>query len=370
VTVRNHIEEILAESERRGDWMASYRSTDVYLRSLAMPCFIYGASNGGRHILTRLNDLGIPVAGFVDSSSNKWGMQFCGLLVSDPSSLKCEDVVVIGSMYEVEIAQYLNSRGVLNIIPYDDFIASIIMIDRDYVVKCASQYESLEALLSDAASTECLRWLIEYGLTRRLNNTYVSSYHQYAHPLVQACPGDIVVDGGAYTGDSAASVFALTSGNCTIHAFEPFNESYASLVAMANDPRFYNRLIPHRAALGHTDGTGFLHVDSLHPQQSVITTQPGGIEIQVTTIDKHFGDGPIYPDLIKLDVEGFEVDALLGAQKTIISCAPKLQIAIYHMPDHLWSIPLMLHEWVPSYQFYIGHHHCAYVDTVLYAVSQ
>ena len=47
------------------------------------------------------------------------------------------------------------------------------------------------------------------------------------------------------------------------------------------------------------------------------------------------------PTLIKMDVEGAEYDALLGARKIITRYKPGLAICLYHRPEHLWQIPLL-----------------------------
>jgi hypothetical protein len=69
-----------------------------------------------------------------------------------------------------------------------------------------------------------------------------------------------------------------------------------------------------------------------------------------------------------MDLEGTEIDALYGAKNTIIQNKPKLAISIYHTSEHLYEIPLLIHEWVPEYKLYVRHHTDTCADTVLYAV--
>ena len=69
-----------------------------------------------------------------------------------------------------------------------------------------------------------------------------------------------------------------------------------------------------------------------------------------------------------MDIEGAEIEALKGAEKTIKKYRPKLAICIYHEPDHLYRIPLIIKEMVPEYRIYIRHHSDTASETVCYAV--
>lgn len=70
---------------------------------------------------------------------------------------------------------------------------------------------------------------------------------------------------------------------------------------------------------------------------------------------------------IKMDIEGSEQMALLGAKKTIIRNKPKLAICIYHSDEDMIKIPLMIHEMVPEYKLWIRQHSNGIPETVLYA---
>ena len=59
---------------------------------------------------------------------------------------------------------------------------------------------------------------------------------------------------------------------------------------------------------------------------------------------------------IKMDVEGAEIDAILGAKETLLSNKPKLNIALYHKFTDIFEIPLLIHEINPDYRFHIRRH--------------
>jgi len=87
--------------------------------------------------------------------------------------------------------------------------------------------------------------------------------------------------------------------------------------------------------------------------------------IQVVALDEaipHFR-----PNLIKMDVEGAEMDALRGAGRLIQKYRPGLAISSYHHPAHLWQIPKLVSELCPEHKLYLRCHSHSSFDLVLYA---
>jgi hypothetical protein len=63
-------------------------------------------------------------------------------------------------------------------------------------------------------------------------------------------------------------------------------------------------------------------------------------KVHVTTLDGFFssraGEAPAF---VKMDIEGFEEQALLGGKKTIASCKPILSFSAYHKPTDKEVLP-------------------------------
>jgi hypothetical protein len=74
------------------------------------------------------------------------------------------------------------------------------------------------------------------------------------------------------------------------------------------------------------------------------------------------------PNFIKMDIEGAELAALLGARRTIHDCRPGLAICLYHHPAHLWQIPNLIRSWNLDYRFYLRVHSNNGFELVMYAV--
>jgi len=86
--------------------------------------------------------------------------------------------------------------------------------------------------------------------------------------------------------------------------------------------------------------------------------------ISVTSLDETIYN--FKPDYIKMDIEGSEKEALIGAKEIIKDFKPKLAISLYHKAEDLWEIPLLIKELNPDYEFKIRCHNHLCIETVLY----
>lgn len=91
----------------------------------------------------------------------------------------------------------------------------------------------------------------------------------------------------------------------------------------------------------------------------------GNVEISVAAIDSCVDETVKF---IKMDIEGAEYEALLGAKDIIKRDRPVLAICIYHKTDDLWKIPKLIKEFNVDYKLYIRHYWLDAAETVLYAI--
>ena len=76
------------------------------------------------------------------------------------------------------------------------------------------------------------------------------------------------------------------------------------------------------------------------------------------------------PTFIKMDIEGAEIEALAGSTEIVSANQPVLGISSYHMPDHLWRIPLQIASMSNGYSFFLRPHNEEGWDLVTYAISR
>ena len=92
--------------------------------------------------------------------------------------------------------------------------------------------------------------------------------------------------------------------------------------------------------------------------------------VDVITMDKFCEERNVFPDFIKMDIEGSELSALKGGMSTIKKCRPQLAISIYHSSEDFINIPLYLKENLENYTFRLGHYSPRLSETVLYAIPK
>lgn len=181
---------------------------------------------------------------------------------------------------------------------------------------------------------------------------------------------EIFVDAGCCTLDTSIRLRKRCGSVKKVYAFEPDPHNYKVCLKAKEQYHFSEaEIIPcgtwnKRTTLRfEATGGGGSHIckDSDSNQGKQI------IEVPVMPIDEAI-NAQDQVTMIKMDVEGAELESLKGAWQTIQRCRPKLAICIYHRPEHMVTIPLYIKELVPEYKLYIRHHSSDAGETVLYAI--
>jgi hypothetical protein len=93
----------------------------------------------------------------------------------------------------------------------------------------------------------------------------------------------------------------------------------------------------------------------------------GDHQVPCRVIDEFIEEKSV-ASFIKLDIEGYEPQALRGARQTLNRGRPVVAACVYHVQNHLWEIPLELDEKIADYRYYFVPHLSDGWDLVLYAV--
>ena len=141
--------------------------------------------------------------------------------------------------------------------------------------------------------------------------------------------GDVVIDVGAHVGLLSILSRLAVGAEGLIHAFEPLPETYARLrdnIAL----NAYANVIAHPLALSDKAGEAIFYLNTENEGESSLLATGGtpACLVEVGTLDRLFAAAgtclPRRPRIIKLDVEGVEINVLRGGQRFFAASAPDL----------------------------------------------
>lgn len=217
-------------------------------------------------------------------------------------------------------------------------------------------------LISDEMGRRTLLSVLLYRLTWEYH-WLAHVRHPYHSMYFHAAPfklrnDETFIDAGGFDGDTALSFARAVGGQYRqIHIFEA---DPANLASLQKNTAPLERAHVHAAALWHEQGTLNFRCDGLGSQLST----DGETTVSALALDDLDLDNV---SLIKMDIEGAEVNALRGARKTISKFRPKLAISAYHLPDDFITIIEEIRSSRNDYRFTIRHHSPFIRDSVIYA---
>ncbi|MFJ8102456.1 FkbM family methyltransferase [Lysinibacillus sp. NPDC096212] len=342
---------------------------------------IFGAGSYGEGVAKSLKLMGKNVLYFVDNNPKKWGNKLSDITIISPESLlniKEKDVlIVICSTWHNEIENQLKILGLHNYSNLDfDFqsyykASGQAILFKQYLDENINAFEKVYHLLSDDDSRMLFEHLLAYRISGNISCLRKSMYPQYFHPKVSPEASDQIIDGGAYIGDTVTIFNEFLKMDCMIHSFEPSKSNFSKLNDFIQEQHLTN-VITVQAGLGRENVELFINSieNTVDPSYSI--SSEGNEKINVISIDEYVRRNELKNiSLIKLDIEGYELDALKGAYETIKALRPRLQICLYHKQEDLIDIPIYIHDvfFDLGYKLYVGHHTDSYLETVLYAVA-
>lgn len=93
----------------------------------------------------------------------------------------------------------------------------------------------------------------------------------------------------------------------------------------------------------------------------------GTIEIQVEKLDDVINKPVTF---IKMDIEGYEKEAIEGSYNVIKNYHPKLAIAVYHKMEDIWAVPELILNIRNDYDIYLRHYTEGIAETIMFFIPQ
>lgn len=331
--------------------------------------YILGINEYCDKILEYFKNSNIKINGIIDDFSPKKNYKNNKIvklreIEKDSLIINC---VIDGKL--VDINEKLKNMNIKYIINYCDFILineklSISYLnDFKYDIETnINKYEELYEKLYDKKSKKCLQDIINfrYNMDYKFLKDYsLNLGNQYFEEFIDISNCYNFVDCGAFDGQTSMNFIEKNPNYSNAYVFEPSKSSYFK--CLDNLTKYKNiNLFNCGVYNKNTD----LIFDSQKGSASKIDSS-GVDKIKCVKIDDAIKQKV---DFIKMDVEGAEYEALLGAKKIIQSYKPKLAICVYHNQEHFWKIPELILSYKQDYKIYIRHYTRGLLETVMYFI--
>ena len=165
--------------------------------------------------------------------------------------------------------------------------------------------------------------------------------------VVQALlePSDLAVDVGAQVGTLSLAMARSVAPAGRVLAIEPSPRTAALLRRTCALAGFEQIVRIEECAAGAKEGTAVLSVGLTSGHNSLLPLEKtaGSIEVQTRSLDSMLSNGTL-PTLIKIDVEGFELEVWRGMER-IVREASNLAVIVEFGPSHLQRSGVSIEDW-------------------------
>lgn len=346
-------------------------------------CVLFGAGSFGRRALAELKRIDVQPLAISDNNPKLWGSSIEGTPLLSPQDAAeqfgADSVFFITIRNEVhwyrETFERLRAVGCGRIESassigwrFPDTFLPFLLYDlprklyqqADQVLRAGQIWED------DASRAEYLANIRLRALGDPLTLPKPTAEESYdLAGIFTLEPRDGILDCGAFDGDTVRSVIETQRNFASIDAIEADSNSFAKLTAYVDGlkPAQRRKIRLHHCAVGAERGTVRFENDGTITSK---ISDAGAVAVELLPIDEICASTPL--KMIKMDIEGGEFDALLGAQRVIQRDRPILAICVYHCQQDIWRLPLLIRKMVPEYRMYLKTYSGDGIQTVAFAV--
>jgi FkbM family methyltransferase len=340
------------------------------------PLVLFGAGRLGRTVLAGLRKAGIEPIAFADNNSLLWGTKIEGidvLSLADARRRSDASMFVVSVYTASPVRQQLRSEGLPEIsfpelawLFPDSFLPHGALEHPHKLSEQADQVKQALTLWVDEDSRQeyigQIRWRM--SLDDSLLPPHLPQQEIYFSDVFTPSSDETFVDCGSFDGDTVREFIKRYPDFRSIVAVEPDQINYQNLQRyIASLPlELGERVRAVNYAVGSTRGV----VQFNETGSAASAVGSGAISVDCLPLDEILKDSQ--PTFIKMDIEGAETDALLGARRVIENHAPILTICLYHRQEHLWEIPLLLQSFNDQYRFLLRRYADQCWESVCYAI--
>lgn len=312
-----------------------------------IPVVFWGAGCCITMFLELFQESNIKVSAIIDSNPNKIGTTIQNIPIKNweqvNNSLSNFSIVISTSHFDEIINQLkeLKFKGSIYYLPKNAYYKNTVY-SLAFIKKFENRFRNVYEQLKDDISKKVYLNVLKNNMS--LDNRYfeeISSYEirgYFGTDLFMNIEDEIIVDGGAFTGDTIQEFFEHPDRKYKkIYAFEPDEENYKLLKENCFDIEniilICSGLGEKKETLKFCTGVGVSsHIDI-----------DGNASIEIDSLDEVF-DKQAAPTFIKMDIEGSERNALIGAKNIIKKYLPTLAISAYHKMEDMFTLVELIQE--------------------------
>ena len=232
-----------------------------------------------------------------------------------------------------------------------------------YFTDHRNEMKTVLNMLGDDISVKIYNSLVDNMRNGRLLDLSLHTEKQYyPNSIIKRFDDtDVIGDVGVCDGEEIDVALGMNR-KVKIIAFEPNSESCEKLqlkYRKQKNVRIYPWALWDKSTtlLGSGSGLSYKTIE--------VSAKEGGVKtVRLDDVVKE------RIDFIKMDIEGAEMKALLGAKNTISMYRPNLAICIYHNIEDYIEIPLLIKslDVDNKYRYYVRQHSADDTETVFYAI--
>lgn len=331
--------------------------------------FIFGRNIYTEELINKVDG----ISGIIDDFYDK--KEYLGLPIIKLEELPKDSYICVVSGGNILTSiNRVKSLGFNNIIHYVDLLkySKINFIDlvfnehfKEVFDNNKKQFIKIYDLLNDSISKEIYSKIISFRYYYNINflqGLKNKEKEQYFEEFLELRNNEIFLDVGGYDGFTSLEFIKRVSDYKKIYFFEPDTQNLNKAKKLLSDYKNIKFL-----DIGAYDKNDILKFSSNESASNI--DENGDIEIKVGKIDNYVDEKVTF---LKMDIEGAEQKALIGAKKTIRKYRPKMAISIYHSPFDLFRIPEIIFEIVgkDTYDIYVRHYTESIYETIMFFVPK
>lgn len=326
-----------------------------YVKNTKKPIILYGMGNGAEKILNELERRSINrIAGIFASPGFLRNHQFHGFDIVSYEDIKKKfgDVLILLSFgtHLPDVIEYIKSISKeQELLAPDVPVYGNEIFDKEFYNNHLNEIKQAYNMISEPFSKKVFNNIIDYKLSGKIDFLLsCETEKDEIYKNILKLNNEIYMDLGAYKGD-------------TIDEFIKYTNGYEKIIAVEPDVKNFKRLIKNIDGLSNiccynspiNDKDEKILFNSFGGRNSFAGGDNGSLA-QGRSVDSLLnGEKVTY---IKMDVEGQEEKAIIGAKETIKKYKPKMLISCYHKSEDIFKIPIIISSIRNDYNIYLRHH--------------